>query len=271
MKQFIIVLLLCGLVSSNSYSQHKNEELLKQAETQIYKGDLGFAIKQCQKVLQNDSTNAEAYYFIGLAKRQTKINDGLEEFTKAIQFKPNYGEAYNQRGGIHSFNGDDSLAFIDYTSAICCDSSNSGYYFNRAETNLSLKRFDLAISDCNKSLELGTDYPPYLYVFRAKAYFAMGKVKEAFADCNKALKEDPYEKAPYRAMAEFYESQGEIDKAVKNYEKSIDFVLEEGPTYYRIAKLYVALKKEKKACENFQRAVSLGFKVESEYLKKCLD
>jgi len=59
------------------------------------------------------------YYTRGVAKSDTRDLDGaIADFTKAIEIKPDYEDAYNARGNAKRSKGDWDGAKADYTKAI---------------------------------------------------------------------------------------------------------------------------------------------------------
>ena len=62
---------------------------------------------------------------------QNNYNEAIKYYNKAIQFNPNYLEAYNDRGFAYSKLKNYNKAIEDYTKAIQIDPSRAVIYHNR--------------------------------------------------------------------------------------------------------------------------------------------
>jgi len=86
-----------------------------------------------------------------------------------------------------------------YTQAIKktkgdCEKQKAIYYKNRAACFLKMERFEDAVDDCTKSLELSPKDPKALFR-RCQAYEALNKVDTAYADAKECHNLDPKNKA----------------------------------------------------------------------------
>jgi tetratricopeptide (TPR) repeat protein len=93
-------------------------------------------------------------------------DQAIADWTKAIELKPDYAEAYFQRGAGYVLKGLSDQAIVDYTKAIELKPDYAKAYFLRSiEYNLK-NLHDQAIADSTKVIELKPNF--------AKAYFARG-------------------------------------------------------------------------------------------------
>jgi tetratricopeptide (TPR) repeat protein len=81
-------------------------------------------------------------------------------------------------------------------------------YANRGGAYAQIGKFEQAISDCNKAVELNPN-EVNVYTFRAGAYISTGKFEQAISDCNKAISLNPgFSRAYYnRAVAYFFKQE----------------------------------------------------------------
>jgi tetratricopeptide (TPR) repeat protein len=84
----------------------------------------------------------------------------IEDFTKAIEIKPDDIMAYNNRGSAYAQQGDYIQAISDFTKAIGINSNNPVAYHNRAVAYFGLKQFDRAWADVNMVKEIGATVNP---------------------------------------------------------------------------------------------------------------
>jgi len=91
-------------------------------------------------------------------------------------------------------------------------------YYNRGTELGQLKRYEEAIADFNKAIEI---YPfDYVYGNRATAYYLLGSFRDALRDYNRAIAIDPENPNSYygrslahRALGNFVEAQEDIMKS----------------------------------------------------------
>lgn len=99
--------------------------------------------------------------------RQGRFEAAIENYTKAIEFDPQYVEAYERRAMTHRARGDHAAAIADFTKAIEADSEYAQQpYYERGVSQLDNRNYDAAIADFTKAIELDSYY--------AEAYYNRG-------------------------------------------------------------------------------------------------
>lgn len=93
-------------------------------------------------------------------------------------------------------------------------------YYNRGNDYLNQEKYDEAISDYNKALELDPKHV-YAYNNRGLAYQAQGKYDKAMSDYNKALELDPKHVRTYNNRGNAYLKQEKLAKAILDYNKAL--------------------------------------------------
>jgi tetratricopeptide (TPR) repeat protein len=78
------------------------------------------ALAEYDKAIQDDPTNAEAYYARGFAQLShgDAMLKAIEDFTKAIELNPAYARAYLMRGRAYEAVGDREKAEADQAKAV---------------------------------------------------------------------------------------------------------------------------------------------------------
>ena len=127
----------------------------------------------------------------------------IEDYTKAIELKPDYTLAYYLRGNSRSSLSDYKGAIEDYSKAIQYDENwgdfgdsyfgLSSAYYNRGNSRKTLSDYKGAIKDYNKAIELKPDHAD-AYHNRATSHKNLGDNDIAIAD--------------YRKAADLYQKQG---------------------------------------------------------------
>lgn len=125
-----------------------------------------------------------------------------------------------ERGNAAFKNGDWSTAIDEYTRAIKCNDKHqqlATFYKNRAAAYLKLERYDNAVSDCDKALELEPNDPKSLFR-RAQAKEGLNRFEEAYRDAITVYNTDTANKS----VKQFLERMHEIvqRRAVENAQTS---------------------------------------------------
>ena len=117
--------------------------------------------------------------------RRREYNDAIAQYTKAIELRPDFADAYNNRGyAVYSkYDGSDPLA--DLNRAIELRPNFAHAYNTRGCIYMTRGQADLAIADFGRAIALQPDYPR-AYRNRANVLMKKGHVREAFADFERA-------------------------------------------------------------------------------------
>ena len=98
-----------------------------------------------------------AYYNRGVAYGviEAILTSAIEDYTKAIELKPDFAIAYINRGVAYNDKGDHDFAIADCIKAIHLKPNFAEAYNNRGGClQASQRRFDRAIEDHSKAIEL---------------------------------------------------------------------------------------------------------------------
>lgn len=173
----VLVLVFCFLPLL-VFSQTK-EEVIKSAKDSLYKMNQEAAITILSNYLKIDSSDAEIYYQLGLAKSASRYYSVFYEFDKAFSIDSTHYESLMQRAGFYYFNDKPELALLDYQKAYSL--TKSTYSLREiANTSISLGRFHEAIKILSGILESENDKIAIEY--RAHAYFLLGEYSKAIND-----------------------------------------------------------------------------------------
>ena len=117
-------------------------------------------------------------YEAGTANRWEEAKDA---FTKAIELKPDYAEAYVKRGVAYGSLSDYQQAIKDFTNAIQLKPDYTEAYYNRGVTYVKLGNYQQAIEESTKAIQLKPDYAE-AYFFRGTTYVILGNYQQAIND-----------------------------------------------------------------------------------------
>lgn len=147
--------------------------------------DVPKAIEYLDQAIKLKPDYAEAFnnrgiIYFGLGQYQRAI----EDYNEAIRFKPQRAESYNNRGITYYKMGEYQRAIEDFNQAILLRQNYAVAYGNRGSTYLSLNQYQNAIENYNEAIHLKPDIGDY-YKDRGTAYMALGNKNMGCPDLNK--------------------------------------------------------------------------------------
>ncbi len=140
-------------------------------------------------------------------------------------------------------------------------------YYSRGVVFFDDKKFDQALPDFNKTIELNPNYVQ-AYINRGDIYLYANKYEEALADFNKAIQLRPdFELGYYNRGVVFY-NQKKYKEALTDYNKAIVLNPDYAQAFYSrgLAKYYVGMKDS--ACLDIKQASNLGYPTPADAMKE---
>ena len=175
---------------------------------------------------------------------------------------------YYNRGDTFFDLGKFEDAIQNYDKAIELDSNvNSACYYNRGTAYFSLGKFEDAIQDYNKAIDLNPN-DDLSYSNRGNAYFSLGKFEDAIQDYNKAIDLNPNDDLSYNNKGNAYFSLGKFEDAIQDYNKAIDLNPNNASYYYNRGTTFANLEKFEDAIQDYNKAIDLNPNDESVYYNR---
>ncbi len=154
-------------------------------QLQDYKG----AVNDFSKAIELKADYKEAYYSRAICySNLAKYKKSLDDFNEVIELDPEYKEAYNNRAFyVKEKTGDYMGAIEDYNKFIELnkDNNNAFAYSNRGHAKYMLNQFDEAMEDIEKSISLDSTNS-FVYKNRALIFIAIDSLDLACKDLLKA-------------------------------------------------------------------------------------
>ena len=170
---------------------------------------------------------AEAYNNRGtVLNEMAELDRAIRDFNKAIALRPNLAEAYYNRGTAYGFKSDHDRAMQDYEDAIKLKSNIIEAYYNLGVAHAFKNDLNRAIQYYNKAIKLKSDFV-VAYNNRGIAYLGKRKYDLAIRDFNKAIALNPMDANPYVNRGSAYYDKGDYDRAIQDLDKAM--VLEQNP------------------------------------------
>jgi len=156
-----------------------------------------------------------------------KIDTAIELLTRAIQLKPDYAAAFNNRAAvIRKSNGEDNInkAITDLSEAIRIRPFDATYYFNRAQdySELATQMQKKAIEDLSSAINCSSDaFKKRLSIFlkRGEKYMELKEYGKAADDFSESLNLEAGDVDTLLRRAKAYYLAGEKDKAKADIEE----------------------------------------------------
>ncbi len=168
-----------------------------------------------------------------LFERRKEYSRAIEDYTKALQIRPDdQGNLYS-RAKSHEILGqyDRALEDLEKSIAVAVSSSQDPYsrdFSARGEIYLKKKEYDKAIRDFDKALELDAKASPNsvdksLLASRGAAYLGKGDTDRALQDLDKAIPGNEIRSRYRNSRGLAYRKKGEIDRAIAEFDEAIKY------------------------------------------------
>jgi len=184
--------------------------------------------------------DAEMYDARGEEKaKQSDFEGAIADYTRAIELYSKYSEAYRERGVAKAKKKEPELdgAISDLDHAIQLDPDDAVAYAGRADVEAKRKRYDVAIKDIQKAIDLDIVKGPY-YIQLAWYELLNRKPREAIDASLKALEWSPSDAVTIKTnLAHAYLFDNQFDKAKAIYLENKDAKLGDDERTFRQAVL----------------------------------
>jgi len=150
------------------------------------KGDLDHAIADFSRAIKID----RAWPLNDPGSFRVYVNRGIGDFSKAIEFEPEFADAFINRCVVYADKGQYDLALADCTKAIAINPKDAVAYNDRGVAYEKKGDIDSALDDYTKAIELDPGYRD-AYANRAVLYDHKGDREHAVDDYHQALAKNP--------------------------------------------------------------------------------
>ncbi len=204
---------------------------------------------------------ANSYLFL------QEYDKAIDDLNQAIRMKPDYSEAYNDRGVAHEKKGLMDNALEDYLKAFAIDNKNYLACFNCAKLYGNTGEYATSLDYINKTIKLNDKYAP-AYNVRGILLAHLEKTDEAFEDFSKAIEIDSNFAEAYNNRGSVYYNKGQMDKAIADYTKAAEIAPGFAEAFNNRGAAYIAVGETEKACSDFTIAAQIGHYDAKENLTK---
>jgi len=140
------------------------------------------AIKDFDKLIQVLPDSQEGYFGRGFAYGNIqKDRQAMEDYKQVLEINPKHSMALNNIGYTYCERGDYDIALDYVNKALEYDTKNYAAWSSRAEIFFHQGLYEECIDASDFALELAPD-DGFIYYFRGRANFRLGKTDEACSD-----------------------------------------------------------------------------------------
>ncbi|MBO7237840.1 MAG: tetratricopeptide repeat protein, partial [Elusimicrobiaceae bacterium] len=151
-------------------------------------------------VEEQDGQRPEIYFWRGrIEQNQGHLDEAVSFYSKAINRDGAFAPAYRYRASAFKDMGELEASAQDYTQLVALQPEPI-FYNRRGLVYEELAKWDEALADYNKTIELSPQWP-IAYNNRGYVYLKQGKYAQAKADFETALKLDDSLPTPYINLA----------------------------------------------------------------------
>jgi len=196
--------------------------------------------------VKENRKNMDCYFYYNQGnayKRKGSYEEAILEYTYAISRKPDFDDAYLNRGIANFSLLNINEAIYDFNQAIKINPKKSNAYFCRGECyNWIGNSQSLAIEDFTKAINL-TPSDDEAYKKLCLAYINLGKNKEALEDLNQAISINKENANAYFCRASIYVEKGDSTQGKNDLKKSAELYEKQGikPSAEKAWELYKKL------------------------------
>jgi len=220
-------------------------------------GQIAKTEQACRELLHAFPQSFFITNVLGVAlQEQGKFQEAVTTFNKAIELKPDYAEAYSNRGNALSDLGQLKEALESYEKAIQLKPDYADAHNNRGNVLHKSGLLEDAVESCEKAIRFKPDYAE-AYGNRGNALRDLGQLKEAVESHEKAIELKPDYAEAYSNRGNALSDLGLLKEAVESHEKAIELKPGYAEAYSNRGKALSDLGLLKEAVASYEKAIEL--------------
>lgn len=295
----VIFLSLIVLFSCTDKKDIDKLNFLKKGNLAYANNNLIEAIRFYDEAIAKDSSFVDAWNNKGLAQmKQAKYDEAIYSFDRAVQYKPDYGEAllnnaranlavhqhfaaleqlaqlaevwpdtsllYFTQGLIHSEMGQTNKALADFFKARKSDSANAEILVNIANICYHQHQSDSAINYLQQALKINANQP-HAYNILAMVYADQNKSEDALQAINTAISLDKHDAYFVNNKGYILLKLNSLDDAEENIIQSMKMDPYNGWVYRNLGLLRYAQENYTEAARLLEKSMDIDNNIENIY------
>ena len=221
-----------------------DEKIYKKLHNALTANDYEAVKKIAKNDLKRIGAMDEYYFYLALVSNDLKEKQEL--YTKAIEKKPDFMDAYLNRGLVHNELGEYENSLKDYDKAIELDTKCALAYNNRGYTKYKMQNFKGALDDYNKAILLN---PKLNIALDNKAKL----VSEVCIEDDKEFSEKYYLSLGISEI-----NTGNIPEAIHNFDQALKFNKNSAIIHFYKGVAYQSANNTEEAIDSYTEAIKLN-------------
>jgi len=225
-------------------------------------GQFDQAIKAFDRIITFTPNQASAHYNLGNVYRDKGlIQQALDAYTKALELKPNYQEAFNNltialESHDQNFTKRQTDVLIHYQKLQVASAKIADKHFETGLIHHKDGMLDEAINAYKKAIE---QFPNFAEAYNniGIALKEQGKLKEALEAYSKTLNIKPNYAEAYNNIGVALNAQGKREEAIEAYNKATAIKPDYAEAYYNIGNTFKEQGKLEDAIEAYNKATNI--------------
>jgi len=250
---------LAALDESNKLSTRQNppQETIKQLINLYNQGQLVTVVEQSQALTEQYPEAFLVWNILGAAAAQIgQLDKAVIAFQSIISIKPDYADAYYNKGNALKAQGQLDEAIASYNEALSLQPDYADAYYNRGNALKDQGKLDESIASYRKTLSLQPDYAE-AHSNMGNALKNQGKLDESVESYKKALSIRPDYTDVYYNMGNVVKDQGRLDEAIVLYEKALSLKPDYAEVHNNMGKALKDQGKLDEAVTAYKKALSI--------------
>jgi Tfp pilus assembly protein PilF len=191
----------------------------------------------------------------GLSFQRNKVwSSDLSLWEDVVSGSPHKARPYNNRGLAYDARGRFEQAIADYNKALEINPKYVNAYDNRGVVWARQGRFDKAVADYSQAIALSPDWAQ-AYNNRGAALFQQGNFSQAITDYSKAIALNHEYADAYNNRGTVYSRQGNLSQALADYNKAIARNAHSAQEYNNRGNVYTKAGNYSQAMADYRRAI----------------
>jgi tetratricopeptide (TPR) repeat protein len=221
-------------------------------------GDVDVAQRQYQRAREMRPQHLEtAERFTRFLIAQRRAEEAVEEAKEFLDQSLNELRGYYLLAEAQVAAGDYAGASDTVSQLIELDGTDAGAFARRGEIAVKQKKFDEALADIRRAIEMSPDKPDYRVVL-GKALQEAGDLDGAAKELAAVVKEHPEHVGAHLAYGAVLRSQRKLDDAFALHKKAVELAGEDPMTHYELGISQFYLGNSEEAEASLKRAAELG-------------
>lgn len=168
----------------------------------------------------------EVYFYRAFSYwRLNKDTEALADYTRAIEIKPDYIDAFNNRAQVYEKQENHRAAIQDYQSALAIDSTNPGLWYNVGRLFAGIGNCREAVQAFNTALQYSPDYPEVL-MQRGNCHLLLKLLDRSLADFKHLVEVQPDNAEALAKLGYCQALSGDTEQGCANLRRSTELGFE---------------------------------------------